>query len=82
MYTGIEVSKFEKTQCIKCFIIQNNQIRQFLLSSLVRSNRGQYDWKINLPVLEKSLDRDFPHTNNSDHGKTLFIGGEQSNYIR
>ena len=64
--------------------IQNNQIRQFLLSSLIRTNTGRYHWKFNLSVIEESLhlSADFPHINNPYNGRTLFIGGGESKYIR
>ena len=64
--------------------MQNNQIRQFLLSSLVKTNTGRYHWKNNLSVIKESLHlhTGFAHINNPYHGRTLFIGGGESNYIR
>ena len=64
--------------------MQNNQIRQFLLSSLIRTNTGPYHWKNNLSVIEESLHlhTGFPHINNPYYGRTLFIRGGESNYIR
>lgn len=64
-------------------VIQDNLLRQFLLSNLTKVNRDFYKWKINLPVIEDNLDMGFPHSNGKQYnGKTLFVGGELSQYIR
>ena len=64
--------------------IQNSAIRQFLLKNLKRDRHGFFEWKINLDVIDHNIQnlvieisstRPFP-------GKTLFIAGEKSDYIR
>ena len=64
--------------------IQNYAIRQFLLKNLKRDKLGTFIWKINLDaiarniqnlIVEISADQPFP-------GKTLFIAGKKSDYIR
>jgi pimeloyl-ACP methyl ester carboxylesterase len=63
---------------------QNAAIRQFLLKNLVRNKNGTFKWKINLDVIDRNIDNlvveissDIPFK-----GKTLFIGGDKSDYIR
>ena len=58
-------------------------IRQFLMKSLYRKKEGSFGWRFNLPVITENIDKmgdaildaRFP-------GKTLFIRGTQSNYIK
>lgn len=59
--------------------------RQFLLTNLTRSKDGQFRWMLNIQALLDSL----PTIRNNSladseifYGKTLFLAGEQSNYIR
>ena len=61
---------------------QDDLLRQFLLSNLTKANKDHYRWKVNLPIIEDSLDKDFPDTDKQYNGRTLFIGGELSHYIR
>jgi len=61
---------------------QDDLLRQFLLSNLTKVNKDHYRWKVNLPVIEDSLDKDFPDTDKQYNGRTLFVGGELSHYIR
>jgi pimeloyl-ACP methyl ester carboxylesterase len=65
-------------------MLQNFSIRQFLLKNLKRNKDGTFTWKINLDVIDRNIqnlvveisaDRPFK-------GKTLFIAGEKSDYIR
>nr|CAG4645590.1 EOG090X07NZ [Lynceus sp. MCZ IZ 141354] len=64
-------------------VVQNFMIRQFLLTNLVE-DQGGFKWRVNLDVLEKSLDEiaKFPKYSTKFEEDTLFIGGEKSDYIR
>ncbi len=65
-------------------MLQNFSIRQFLLKNLVRNSNGGFTWKINLNVIDKSIDNLVVEIN-SEHpfeGNTLFIAGDKSDYIR
>jgi esterase len=64
--------------------VQEEDVRQFLLKNLARKSEGGFSWKINLPVIEKSLedvgqDLQFEGT---FEGPTLFIRGGKSNYVK
>lgn len=57
--------------------------RQFLLKNLTRTKEGNYQWKMNLLEINKHYEdilANIPATS-SFEGKTLFVRGEQSNYI-
>lgn len=59
-------------------------VRQFLLKNLNRKAEGGFSWKINLPVIEKSLEdvgQDLQFEGTFD-GPTLFIRGANSNYVK
>ena len=62
--------------------IDNIAIRQFLLKNLYWESKGQLGWRINIPVLsneiEKIIEEIYFRTVDVD---TLFIRGEESNYI-
>ena len=64
--------------------IENFGIRQFLLKNMERGPEGGYQWKMNLPAIEKA----YPHileavTSETPFQKpTLFLKGGASNYIR
>ncbi|MFD2573170.1 alpha/beta fold hydrolase [Spirosoma soli] len=58
-------------------------VRQFLLKNLYRNEQGRFDWRINLPVIEREL-----HTVGEELTNprivtepTLFIRGSESPYI-
>ncbi len=58
-------------------------VRQFLLKNLYRNDRGQFDWRLNLPVIERELhgigdELTNPHIVTEP---TLFIRGSESPYI-
>jgi len=59
-------------------------VRQFLVSNLVRDEKGGYRWRFNLPVLHENYDRlreGIAAT--SEFGKpVLFVKGGRSNYIK
>ena len=58
--------------------------QQFLLKNLSRSPNGQYEWKMNLPVLYKSYGQILDNVEMEEpfQHPTLFIKGGQSNYIQ
>lgn len=62
---------------------EDEQVRQFLLSNLQRSNGGGFEWRINLPALEACYDdlRAGLEEGRYD-GPSLFLRGDDSNYIR
>lgn len=51
--------------------------------NLAADSEGNYRWRVNLPVMRKSLDllREFDGVN-SFEGPTTFIRGERSKYIK
>lgn len=64
--------------------VPEEDVRQFLLKNLSRKPEGGFSWKINLPVIEQSLedigqDLQFEGTYN---GPALFIRGSKSNYVK
>ncbi|XP_037075207.1 protein ABHD11-like isoform X2 [Pollicipes pollicipes] len=63
--------------------IPDKYLRQFLLTNLVEE-AGVVRWRVNLPVLQRSLPRlaAFPRPPTATYeGPTLFVGGQNSNYI-
>ncbi len=56
---------------------------QFLLKNLSRNKEGQYNWKMNLPVLFKDYKNILAAVKGEEifEKETLFIKGEKSNYI-
>jgi pimeloyl-ACP methyl ester carboxylesterase len=56
---------------------------QFLLKNLSREKDGDYRWKMNLPVIVSKYKEILSHepSDNFYEGPTLFIRGENSNYI-
>ena len=58
-------------------------VRQFLLKNLQRNPEGGFNWKINLKVLDKNIDKMGAGLQYPGHfdKPALFIRGERSNYI-
>ena len=58
--------------------------QQFLLKNLSRNTNGQYEWKMNLPIIAKYYERilDTVQIEEPFQHPTLFIKGGQSNYIQ
>lgn len=58
-------------------------VRQFLLKNLYRNAQGQFDWRLNLPVIERELHGIGDELTNPSivHKPTLFIRGSESPYI-
>lgn len=63
-------------------LVPNLAIRQFLLKNLVRSTPG-FRWKFNLEALEANYNKLIGgiSTDRTFEGPTLFIAGQQSDYI-
>ena len=65
-------------------MLQIFSIRQFLLKNLIRNKNGTFDWKINLNVIDQSIENLVVEISSDTtfQGKTLFIAGDKSDYIR
>lgn len=63
--------------------VEDEVVRQFLLSNLVRDDDGRYSWRINLPALRDSYPalRDKPAGDGVFDREVLFIRGDLSDYI-
>ena len=64
--------------------VKEKGVRQFLLKNLYWKSKGQLALRMNLPVLTKNIDEvGEPLTKEAKFsGETLFLGGENSGYIR
>jgi len=64
--------------------IKDPGVQQFLLKNLSRNPNGQYEWKMNLPVIHKNYERILENVRMEEpfQQPTLFIKGGQSNYIQ
>ncbi len=64
--------------------LPNPQVREFLLTNLVRNATGQLHWRINLPTLEMAYDdlNAMPFLDRLYDGPALFIRGGHSDYVR
>jgi len=58
-------------------------IRQFLLKNLFRKSKEEYDWRFNLPIIKKQIVpiSEWSISDKTYEGDTLFISGENSDYI-
>jgi esterase len=59
-------------------------IRKFLLKNLARNKSGKFRWKMNLEIIEKNyaqINEELPR-DRQFNGSTLFIRGENSEYIQ
>lgn len=63
--------------------ISSEAVRQFLLKNLLRKPEGGFGWRINLPVIDQSLEMISGGLVNDGifEKKTLFIRGSKSDYI-
>ncbi|XP_060085606.1 protein ABHD11-like [Ylistrum balloti] len=61
---------------------QDVSIRQFLITNLVHKN-GRFRWRVNLDAIINNMSElgDFPELNKQFTRPTLFVGGENSDYI-
>ncbi|MBC8173947.1 MAG: alpha/beta fold hydrolase [Chitinophagales bacterium] len=65
--------------------IDDFTVRQFLLKSLARKTDGSYFWRFNLEALYRNYESEIQaavQSNKIFTGKTLFIRGERSNYVK
>ncbi len=64
--------------------ISNRAVRQFLLKNVARDDSGTFKWKMNLDAIYKNYDHISKglETNRTFEKPTLFIKGEQSDYIQ
>lgn len=64
--------------------LQEEQVIQFLLTSLMRDNEGRYRWRFNLEGIKRSYTavRAAPAAKAAYPGPVLFIKGAESDYIR
>ncbi len=65
-------------------MINNLQLRMFLLKNIERKENGTYHWRINVESIEKNIANimgGIPDTNISIDKPVLFLKGELSNYI-
>lgn len=61
----------------------NLSVRQFLLKNLYRNDDGQFDWRLNLPVISKNIalvGNSVPALRTISE-PTLFMRGQKSNYV-
>lgn len=63
--------------------IPNPVVRGFLMQNL-RHEHGQWRWQMNLDLLERSMGAisDWPTTEQTYEGPTVWVAGEKSNYIQ
>lgn len=83
---SLDLNKIENRKMADDFLknqIEDFGVRQFLLKNLTRNKEGQYEWKMNLPIIYKNyqailnkIEGDEPFEN-----ATLFIKGGLSKYI-
>ena len=63
--------------------VDNAAVRQFLLKNLARDDQQKFEWRINIPVLEKNIEEMGValKARGKFESKTLFIVGSKSNYF-
>ncbi len=65
-------------------VIADFGVRQFILKNLYRNKDGQFSWKLNVPAIEKNIEKvgaALPE-NYSYAGPVLFVSGSRSSYIQ
>lgn len=80
---NIIASRAEADEDLAVYINQS-QIRQFLLKNLVRTEQGKYEWKINLNAIDENIGEMGDELSPEERfdGPTIFIDGENSDYIQ
>lgn len=68
------------------YFVKSEKVRQFLLKNLKREDNGSFIWRFNLPAIASNISTLLEGINPDNKEinskiKTLFIKGEQSNYI-
>ena len=64
--------------------IEDEATRKFVLTNIVRDKDGAYGWRLNLDAIEQHYDdlRKKPVASQPYEGPTLFVRGDESNYVR
>lgn len=64
--------------------IPDSRVRQFLMKNIVRNGLGKFEWKINLDAIRNNLPdlMGWVESSNSCNVQSMFIRGEQSEYIQ
>jgi esterase len=64
--------------------IEDEATRKFVLTNIVREEGGGYRWRLNLAAIEQHYDelRKKPIAEAPFTGPTLFVRGDESNYVR
>lgn len=75
-------SRGQADQVLSAFV-SDATVRQFLLKNLARDQKKQFEWRINIPVLEKNIEEMGAALvyEGIFRGPTLFILGSKSNYF-
>ena len=90
VFAGLEAVSLSKLTSrrdadkVLCQFIKEDNVRMFLLKNLYRGEKGEFEWRLNLPALSRCYpclgqanECDQPFT-----GPVLFIKGELSDYIK
>ncbi|MDD5227647.1 MAG: alpha/beta fold hydrolase [Methylococcales bacterium] len=81
-----ELRSRKQAESLLADVISELSYRQFLLQNLVLKNDGQYQWRIDLDIFQHNAANIllFPNTENVPQflGRTLFISGGNSRYIK
>jgi len=89
---GVDFSRVDKREDVDSQLarhIASGRIRSFLLKNVRRTSENHFEWKLNVPVLYRSLDRVLDGLDASKYSggeeiagfPVLFIRGEKSDYI-
>ncbi|MBT5186132.1 MAG: alpha/beta fold hydrolase, partial [Kordiimonadaceae bacterium] len=74
-------SRGQAEQILKDYVDEAG-VRLFLLTNLIRTDEGDFKWRINIPALIKNYDHISAAPEGiSYEGETLFIRGENSEYV-
>lgn len=83
---AIDLKKIKSRNEADAVLIQYEEdelVRQFLLTNLLRNADGEFYWRVNLPILQSNYAklRDAPSADGPFEGPVLFVKGALSNYI-
>lgn len=78
-----KISTRKEAEDILAEYVPDTAIRQFLLKNLARKEDGQFEWRINLTVIEQQMPAILGQIDAATtfDKPTLFIGGSRSTYI-
>jgi esterase len=78
-----EIKSRKEADDILSEYVSNIGIRQFLLKSLGRNEKGGFEWRINLKTITEKIEIVGEEIDSDDSfdNPTLFMGGENSDYI-